>query len=87
MNDWDRKIHKLDNKIQEVDAVAEKLDKQGLANFEAINDLVSRVNSQFMIAGIIGPLEDDIYPSIASCIGDLSTFKQSAEKIFGKLCD
>ena len=27
MADWDRKIHKLDNKIQEVDAVADKLDK------------------------------------------------------------
>ena len=87
MADWDRKIHKLDKKISEVDAVADKLDKQGLANFQAINDLVSRINSQFMIHGIIGPAEDDLYSSIASCIGDLSTFKHSAEKTFGKLCD
>ena len=40
-----------------------------------------------MIHGIIGPAEDDLYSSIASCIGDLSTFKHSAEKTFGKLCD
>ena len=78
MADWDRKIHKLDNKIHEVDEVADKLDKQGLANFQAINDLVSRINSQFLIHGIIGPDENDLYSSIAGFIGDISSFKHSA---------
>ena len=58
-----------------------------MANFAAINDLASRINSQFLIHGIIGPAEDDLYSSIAGFIGDISTFKHSAELTFGKLCD
>ena len=32
MADWDRKIHKLDNRIHEVDTLAEKLSKKSEEN-------------------------------------------------------
>ena len=32
MDDWDKKIHKLNNKIHDFDIVADKLEKQGQAN-------------------------------------------------------
>ena len=54
---------------------------------QALNELVSRIQSQFLISGIIGPAEDDLYQSIASCVSDLATFKHSAEKSFSKMCD
>ena len=87
MADWDRKIHKLDNRIHEVDTLAEKLSKKSEENVQAINDLVSRIQSQFLIHGVIGPTENDLYSSIANCLSDLSTFKHSAEKSFTKMCD
>ena len=87
LDEWDKKIHRLNNKIHEFDIVADNLEKQGKVNVQTINDLVSRIQSQFLIDGIIGSAEDDLYPSISRCISDLSTFKHSAEKSFGKLCD
>ena len=45
MSDWDRKIHKLNNKIHDVDTLAEKLNKKSDENIKAINDLVSRIQS------------------------------------------
>ena len=43
MDDWDKKIHKLNNKINDFDIVADKLEKQGQVNVKTINDLVSRI--------------------------------------------
>ena len=43
LDEWDKKIQRLNNKIHEFDIVADNLEKQGKVNVQTINDLVSRI--------------------------------------------